>query len=206
MSRLTTGLVALALVAGAAGGATAQPEVAASGDDERDDAVEQIIGGYLGLAVGGRTTPGGLAVGGSYLYRLSDRDFFDASVGFVLGSGDAGCFRDREDDRVCDHGVVDGFAGELGLGLRRHFADQQTMSPFLRLGVAARIVSYGGDDLVGGAFPLVVGGGVRSRVAPHVRVVGAAELRVGLAQFGDGVGGEPHLALAVLGGVEFELH
>src|SRR5690606_24853217 len=105
------------------------------------DDVEQIVGGYVGAAAGGRTTPGGLEVSGSYLYRLSDADFFDASVAFTMGSGDATCFRDREGRRICDHGIVDGFAAELGLGIRHHFVGERSVTPFLAVGLALRLVS-----------------------------------------------------------------
>jgi hypothetical protein len=199
----------IALVLG--GGATAMAETPPAptptpGGPTLDDDVDQMVGGLVGIAAGGRTTPGGLVLGGSHLYRLSDLDWLQSSVSFTLGGGGAACFRDRDDQRICDHEALDGFAGELGVGVRHQLTTHARMTPFFALGVAVRVVSYPDDDMIGIAFPLVGGGGVRARVAPHVQVVGGGELRAGYAHYGDGIDGEPQISLTVFGGLEFELH
>jgi hypothetical protein len=208
MSRLIGGL-GLAVVLGLAS-ATARAEdgavAAPAAAPERDDDVDQMVAAFGGVAAGGRTTPGGVVVAGEHLYRLTDYDWLASSVDFTFGGGDAGCFRDRDDAVVCEHGVLDGFAAELAIGLRRHLAAHGRVTPYVKLGLGVRLVSYAADDLRGVAFPLIAGGGVRTRVAPHVQLLGAATLRAGLGKFGRGVDAEPHLSLALLAGVEFELH
>src|SRR5689334_16702460 len=62
-----------------AGRASAEPPVAPS------DISDQNIGAELGLAAGGRVTPGGLRIAGHYLYQLNDVDWFDGSIGFTYG-------------------------------------------------------------------------------------------------------------------------
>jgi hypothetical protein len=203
--RVLVGALGLLVALGASPAAGQEPP--AIGDEvARDDAVDSIVGGYAGLAAGGRTTPGGLAIAGSYLTRLTEVDWFDASASFTFGGGGAACFRDRDDSVLCDHGLLRGFAAEVAGAVRQELAGKGSFRPFLKLGLALRLVSFPDDDVRGVAVPLLAGGGVRARVAPHVQVVGAAELRLGIARMGRGVGVEPHLALAVLAGVEFELH
>jgi hypothetical protein len=206
MSRQLVGLlVGAALVARvgtARAGAEAEAEVAA---EASQPASEQEVGGFLGLALGGRTTAGGLALSGDYLYQLSDHDWLDSGVGFRYGAGGAACFRDRDNQVRCDHGLTDGFAAGLVVGVRHFFPGQGQFVPFARLRLGVEVVSFSGDDLRGVALPLELGGGVRARVAEHVTVVGGADLALGLAHFGGGVGGEPQLGLRLLGGVEFGL-
>jgi hypothetical protein len=165
----------------------------------------QEIGGAAGLAIGGRTSPGGVELAGTYLYRLSDHDWLQSAASFTFGGGGPGCFRDRDDAVVCNHGVLDGFAAEASASLRRYFATQGSITPFGRLGLGLRLVSYGADDLRGVAFPIFLGGGVRAAVADDIHVTGSGDLRLGLGHFGRGVGGEPQLSLAILAGVEFAL-
>jgi hypothetical protein len=151
-------------------------------------AAERELGVQLGLEMGGRVSPGGLRLGGSYLYRLSEQDWFDGGFGFTFGSGESACFRDRDDERVCDHGLLGGFGGEVFAGVRRFFAAKQTLVPYLRGGVALRLVAFSGDEVRGLALPVWLGAGVRRKV--HERVV---------------VNAEPQVSLMVGGGVEFSM-
>lgn len=166
---------------------------------------EQALAAGLGMRLGGRSTPGGLELRGTYLYRLSEDDWFDGGLGFSFGGGGAACFRDRKDHFVCDHGVVDGFSGELWAGVRRYFPGQGRFAPFARVALGLRLDSYGGDDVKGLAIPVELGGGVRAQVADRVSVLGTAGLGIGVAFFDHDLGTEPQLSLSVLAGVEFAL-
>jgi opacity protein-like surface antigen len=179
----------------------AEPEAQAA----KPRATDQELSGSLGLDVGGRLSPGGLHVAGAYLYQLSDLDWFDGGLSFTFGSGQAACFRDRDNDFLCDHGSLDGFGAEASGGVRRYFPGQGKFTPYARVGLGLRLVSFSGDDVRGLAIPLQLGGGVRARVSDRIYVTGGAELRVGPAFFDSGLGTQPHLGLAVHGGVEFAL-
>ena len=186
----------------AASDAGAQPADETARKPRRAD---QELSGSLGLDVGGRVSPGGVHVAGAYLYQLSDQDWFDGGLSFTFGSGQAACFRDREDDYLCDHGTLDGFGAEVFGGVRRYFPGEGTFTPYARAALGLRLVSFGGDDVHGLAIPLQLGGGVRARVADRISVSGGAELRVGPAFFNSGLETQPHLGLTVHGGVEFAL-
>lgn len=178
---------------------------AARAEEPVDPAGTQELGARLGVEAGGRVTPGGAQLAGSYLYRLSDVDWFEGGIGFTYGGGGAECFRERDDTLVCDHGLVDGFGGELSAGVRRFFAGQERFSPYARAALGARLVVFNGDDVKGFAVPLIVGGGVRAQVADKVSVVGGADLRAGPGWYSRDLGVEPHISLVVHGGVEFRL-
>lgn len=166
---------------------------------------DQGIGGAIGIASGGRSTAGGLRITGHYLYQLSDVDWFDGIASFTFGGGDAACFRDREDERVCDHGLADGGAIELAAGVRRMFAAQGRFQPFARAAIGIAVVRFGADDVTGVALPLHLGGGLRAKVAPQLAVIALADLAVGIARFGNGLGGEPQAGLAITIGAELSL-
>lgn len=172
---------------------------------EDGPAGNQELGAELGLALGGGVTPGGLQLGGRYLYRLADVDWFDGAVGFTFGGGQASCFRDRDDSLVCDHGALDGIAVDVSAGIRRYFAGRNKFHPYLHGGVAARVLTYGDDDLLGFAVPLWVGGGVRAEVSEGVSVGGGAMLLAGPAWLDRGLGLEPQVSLAISAGVEFRI-
>ena len=170
-----------------------------------DDEHTQDIGAHLGFELGGRTTPGGFGIGGEFVYRLSDVDWLDTGVGFVFGSGDASCFRDRDNQTLCNHGIASGFAGEVNIGIRRYLPATGNFAPFIRGGVSGRFVAFPGDDLRGVAFPLWFGAGVRAKVANRVHVVAGALVRGGIAFMNRGLETEPHFSLKIYSGVEFEL-
>ena len=168
---------------------------------------DREIGARVGLASGGGAgvTPGGLRVSGYYLYQLADVDWFEGAVSFTFGSGGARCFRDRQDERVCDHGAFDGFAGELTGGVRRFVMVRGDWAPYLRASVGARVASFADDDLRGFAIPVAAGAGVRVRVDDRVAVGADAALEAGFGWFGRGLGGRPQAGLLVGLAVDFAL-
>ena len=183
----------------------AAPAAARAEDTVLEPAGEQELGGSLGLEAGGRTSPGGLQLSSAYLYRLSEEDWFDGGVTVTYGGGGAECFRDREGDLLCDHGLVDGFAAELSGGVRRFFAGQQRFSPYARAALGLRIATFTSDDVTGLAIPLILGGGVRAAVNDSLALIGGADLRVGPAFYEGDLGTEPHLTFTVHVGAELRL-
>ncbi len=159
----------------------------------------------VGAAGGGGHTPGGLRVGGRYLYRLADRDWFDGGVAFTFGQPGAGCGRVPPDAMRCDHGVTDGFAGDLSLGVRRELPGQDGFAPFVRGGGFARVLRFDQDDVSGAALGLELGGGVAAAVGHDVRVVGAFSAFAGTAWLGNGVGSAGQLGMFVTMGAEMLL-
>lgn len=170
-----------------------------------EDLGDQGIGAEIGIAAGGRVTPGGLRVGGHYLYQLSDRDWFDGTASFTFGSQAAGCYEDQMATLVCEHGFTSGRGVEVAATVRRMFAAQGAFRPFARAGIGVSLVRFSTDEVSGIALPVHLGGGVRARVAPAVAVVAQADLQVGLGRFGDALGVEPQVGVAFTAGAEFRL-
>jgi hypothetical protein len=194
-------LIALVLLTPALAFADVDPE-----DLEDPDALpDQSLGASAGVTGGGNVTPGGFHVAGHWLYQLSDRDWFDGTVGFTFGSGAAGCFRDRMDDVACDHDVADGRGVEITAAVRRYFTPQGKFRPFARVGAGVSIVRFGGDDLTGLAIPLHGGGGVRGAVTDQIAIVAMAEVFLGPAFLGRGLGAQPQAGIIVTAGAEFRL-
>jgi hypothetical protein len=181
-----------------------EDQIKVSAADQYPDG-KQELGGQIGLATGGRVTPGGFYVAGRYLYRLSVRDWFELGVGFTFGDHGRVCGVDGQDNMSCDSGSIGGFAGELGAGLRRYFLGHQSFTPYMRAGVNARVVAYREDKVHGIALPLWAGAGVRAPVSPGVFVGGDALLHLGAGVFNRGLGTEPQAALTVMGTVEFSI-
>lgn len=190
-------------------GAAPAPEREAPAEPESEtpagEWTDQGIGISAGVAIGGRLTPGGLRITGSYLYRLSQQDWFDGAAAFTIGSGSGECFRDRAGERVCDHGPVDGFAVDFVGAVRRNFRSQKSFAPFVRIGAAVRFVRFSGDQVAGLAIPLIGGGGVTIDLSPRMRLVAAGQLEIGGGLFSRGLGTAPQLGLAVNAGIEFAL-
>jgi hypothetical protein len=170
-----------------------------------DDPGDQGVGAAMGIAAGGRVTPGGLRFTGHYLYQLSSDDWFDGTASFTFGGGDAACFSDRMATTQCGHDFNDGNSIELAAGVRRMFAARGQFRPFARAAVGLSFVRFRTDDVTGLVVPLHLGGGVRARVAPGLAVVGQAEVMLGFGSFSRGLGAEPQLGMAVTAGAEFEL-
>jgi hypothetical protein len=197
MSRRLAGAIVLA--ASAAGAQPADTTTPAS------DVGDQAIGADLGVASGGRDTPGGARVSGHYLYQLSDTDWFDGTASLTYGGGGAACFRDRMNAFVCEHGIADGRALEVAATVRRFFSAQGDFRPFARAGIGIGGVHFPDDSVNGVIIPIHLGGGVRATVADSIAIVGQAELSVGFGVFGHGLGIEPQLGLAITAGAEFKL-
>lgn len=174
-------------------------------DAATDELPDQSIGAALGLAAGGRVTPGGLRVSGHYLYQLSAEDWFDGTASFTFGTGGAACFRDRMDATVCDHGLADGTGVEVTAAVRRMFAARGQFRPFVRAGVGVALVRFGDDDVTGFAVPLHAGAGLRASVGEGVAIVAMSELVLGVGRFGRDLGVEPQLGFAVTAGAELRL-
>lgn len=189
----------------AAAPATAVPAAPPPQPEDDDEIGDQAISAELGLAAGGRVTPGGLRIVGRYLYRLSERDWFDGAASFTFGSGEGACFRDRQDDVICKHGLADGTGFELSASVRRMFAPQGSFRPFVGLGVGLGVVRFGDDDVTGFTIPLHASAGVRVQVASSVAIIGVADLALGIGGFNRGLGVQPQLGFAVAAGVEFRL-
>jgi opacity protein-like surface antigen len=170
-----------------------------------DDVGDQAISAQLGVAAGGRVTPGGLRIAGHYLYQLSDEDWFDGVASFTYGSGSAACFRDRSNAVVCQHGLADGAGVELQATIRHMLAPQGAFRPFVRLGVGLGVVRFGRDDLSGFTIPAHGGGGVRVALAPGVALVAEGDLVLGFGSFSRGLGSQPQFGLAIAAGAEFRL-
>ncbi len=196
-------LIMLVLASG--GTAWADEPAASTTASPAEDIGEQAIGAEVGVASGGRVTPGGLRITGHYLYQLSDVDWFDGGASFTFGSGGAACFRDRMNNYLCDHGIADGGGVEISATVRRFFTAQGDFRPFARAGIGVGIARFPDDGVTGLAIPLHLGGGVRADVADAIAVTAQAELEVGFGVFGKGLGLEPLLGLAVVAGAEFRL-
>lgn len=185
----------------------AVPAAASAQADDTAVVREQELGGVLGAEFGGRVSPGGLHVGGSYLYQMTDDDWFEGGLSFTFGGGGAACFRDRDNDFICDHGVMEGRSGEIAAGVRRFFfgRGQGRFLPYARAALGLRLIGYGADGLTGLAIPLQLGGGIRIRVDDRISLSAGSELRLGPAWFDEELGSEPHVGLAVHAGIEFAL-
>lgn len=183
--------------------ATAEPLNRSAPADMNDQAISAVVG----VAFGGRTTPGGLAVAGHYFYQLSDHDWFDGSAQFVFGSGGAECFRDRMNDTICDHGLADGYAGGVGVGVRRFLPALASGDfwPFARAGLGAALVRFPDDDTTGITLDLQLGAGMRAAVSEAIAITAQFDAVFGLGQFSNGLGGEPQLGVMVTAGAEFRL-
>lgn len=201
-------VVVIAVVLAAAAGpapARAQEAEAVEAEPTEPGVSGQELGAHLGLRLGGRTTPGGLRLHGSYLYQLTDAIWSESGFGVTVGSGAPACFRDRSDDVICDHPSMDGRGVGVWTGLRYLLPGRQGFVPYAQAGIGVDYVNYPDDEVSGFAFPLVLGAGTRVRVTDDIAVGGGAQLTVGIARLGRDVGVEPQAALTVAFGAEFAL-
>ena len=143
---------------------------------------DQSIGAELGVATGGRVTPGGFRLAGHYLYQLSEQDWFDGGAAFTFGSGGAACFRDRTGSLVCDHGLTDGDGVEISATVRRYFEPKGMFRPFARAGIGVGLARFGGDSVSGFIIPVHAGGGLRADVSEAIAIVAQVELAFGLGE------------------------
>lgn len=203
-----TALLAVLLGAGRAAAAPPREEAASAATAAAPDWVpagERELGLRLGLATGGRVTPGGVRMAGVMLYRLSDNDWFEGSMGFTFGRRGDGCYIERAGAFTCTHGALAGAGADLMAGIRRFVVPRKQFAPYLRAGVGLRLVRFPGDEVDGLAVPLVLGVGVRARVSDLIAVGGDAALEAGAGLFDRDLGLEPQLGLAVQATVEFWL-
>jgi len=175
----------------------------ASGDDAPAGTYE--IGGYLGLRGGGRVTPGGVSLGGTFLYRVASGIWSDSSVGVTLAGTEPGCFLERDGERFCDHGVFGGSGLSARSGIRLFFAENRGVTPYARTGIGFEYIAFGDDGLDGVAIPIYLGAGVRAPVDDRVSVGGAALVQAGVAFFDQQIGTEPYVSLSIMATVEFDL-
>ena len=173
-------------------------------DIEIDEGLEEI-GVSLGLEGAGGTTPGGAHISANYLYKMVGNEWLDAGVATIMGSNQRACFRDRKNVKQCDHGYFAGGATELSLSLRHYFIGPTGFRPFAKLGTGLRVVSLKGDDSRGYGIPLLLGGGVRARVARRIVAVGQVTARSGIAFWDNQLGSKWQWSLAFTAGVEFNL-
>jgi hypothetical protein len=177
------------------------------GEDPGDDAPAgvQELGARLGMVAGGRTTPGGLLLSAVYLYQMSETDWFEGGIGFSFGGGDAACFRDRDDQFVCDHGATSGLSGGISLGVRRFLGGRQRFVPFAGAGFDVRYVGFGADEVRGLALPAWLEAGARARVADGIAIAAEARYQFGVGWLDHDLGIEPQAGLVVGVGVDFRL-
>ena len=197
-------LIAASILLLAASTAAADDRVAPA------DMKDQAIGAAIGVGGGGRVTTGGVRILGHYLYQLSESDWFDGTATFNFGSGEPACFRDRDNDYVCDHSLVDGFSAEVAANVRRFIGREQVTQngdvwPYLRLGVGLAIVRFADDEVTGLGIPIHAGGGLRMSVADGIAITAEATLDIGIGLFSQGLGLEPQVGGTVAAGVEFGL-
>ena len=193
----------VAIVVATAGAAHAEADVASAVAPA--DLGDQGVGAEVGVATGGRVTPGGLRVAGHYLYQLAAQDWFDGVAAFTFGGGGAACFRDRMDAYLCDHGIADGDGFEIAANVRHFLGGRDRYWPFLRGGVGIGLARFRDDGVTGLAIPLHLGGGLRVSVAPSIALTIEAEVELGFGAFNHTLGLEPQLGTAITAGAEFRL-
>lgn len=202
----SSALVALVMTT-AAGHAAADDRLTA-GVDPLDDERQVALAADVGFSGGGAATPGGLRVGGHYLYRLADHDWFDSSVAFTFGGrGDActtAAARVLDQPAVpaaigCERALTDGFAADVVLGVRRELTPRQGFTPFVRVAGFARALRF--TDVGGFAVGGQLGAGVRAPVRGALAVVAGADAFLGAAWL-DPAAAEGQLGLIVSVGAE----
>jgi hypothetical protein len=158
------------------------------------------------MSGGGVGTPGGLRVGGHYLYRLADRDWFDSSLAFTFGGQRDACMGAPVGEVIalapCDRAVTDGFAGDLSLGLRRELAPRGGFTPWLRAAGFLRALRFA--DVGGFAAGGELGAGVRAPVRGGLALGAAATAFYGVP-LGDALAESRQLGLTVTVGAELAM-
>lgn len=171
-----------------------------------DDAAPQVaLAAELGAVGGGGATPGGMRVGGRFLYRLAEHDWFDGGMAFTFGRRTAGCGAVGPDAMTCDHGVADGFAGDLSFGVRRDLGGQAGFVPFARVALFGRVLRFASDDVTGAAAGGEVGVGIRAAVRADLAIVGGATAFAGMAHLSDDIGAVGQLGLSIAAAAEFRM-
>jgi hypothetical protein len=150
------------------------------------DVNKQELGVRLGLALGvGGVSPGGLDVGGDWIYQLTEHVWFDGEATFLLGASDPVCYLARDRSQVCGTGALSGTAFEVRTGVV-FFGPKKANGfvEFLRAGVGLGIVTLPGDRVTGVALPIWVAPGVRTRVTDSVALRGEGVFSIGPGFYG----------------------
>lgn len=169
---------------------------------------DQEIGARLGTQLGALgVTPGGLRVGGVFLYRMSERTWFDAEAASSFGAGASQCNVRQDRSLDCEHGLADGFGFQLGAHLRWFLTTRPSgFQPYVRGGLGLDLAHFGGDDVTGVALTARGSFGIRHPVGSGVMVGGEALLSAGPGLYSGGVGVRPYTALLVQFGLEIALN
>jgi len=202
------GLAVLA-AAGTASAEEAAPPAEAAEAASDEPVGKQEIGLRLGAQLGWTDlTPGGLRVGGVYLYKLDDITWFDGEAATSFGSGESACFYSRAEELtlVCNHGGLDGFSMSVSAGVRLFYVRRASgFHPYLRGGAGLSYAGFSGDEVSGAVLFGYGGAGGRFRVAPRVAVGGEALLVLGPGLYNSDLGLQLLGGLVVQFGVEFAL-
>ena len=166
---------------------------------------EQELGLSIGAEAGAEFTPGGLYIGGSHLYQLTDRDWLESVVGATYGNGGEGCFRNRLGTTDCSFGATSGFGFEIGARIRRHFSPAFDFQPFVAVGLHVRALAFGRDAVRGIAFPATGTLGLRYPLQDGMHAVMQSTLRLGVGAYNRDLGWKPHASLGASVGLEFSL-
>jgi hypothetical protein len=200
---------AAALVAFVAAAGAFAPARADEPAQEPEPIGKQEIGLRLGAQVGlSSLTPGGVRLGGVYLYRMDETTWFDGEAATSFGGGGSGCFYDRSEDLtlVCHHGGFDGFGMSLAAGIRYVLIEQTSgFLPYVRAGAGLSYNGFSADEVSGVGLFGYGGAGGRFRVAPGVAIGGEALLLLGAGLYNSDLGGRLLAGLVVQFGVEFTL-
>ncbi len=166
----------------------------------------QELGARIGVTLDmAGIAPGGLHVAGLWLYRLSDRVWFDGRAAFAIGGGGSDCRFPSTGAAACDHALTDGFSAVLLAGARYFPPAAGQVTPWVGGGVGAGIADFPGDGLPGFALPFWGGAGARVPVADGVAVAGEALLTLGATAYGKGIGWQGSLGLTLAFGVDFRM-
>jgi hypothetical protein len=167
---------------------------------------DQELGARLGLALNlAGIAPGGVRLDGVWLYRLSDRVWFDGRADFTLGGGGSSCTFPATGPSRCDHTVTDGFAALALAGARWFPPASGSVTPWVGGGLGAGLADLTGDDLRGFQLALWASAGARLPVAEGVALAGEGMLSTAATAFGKGIGWQGSVGLAVLLGVDFRM-
>ena len=172
---------------------------------ERSRESDQELGISIGGEAGAGFTPGGVYIGGSHLYQLTDRDWLESVVGVTYGNGGQGCFRNRLGTTDCDFGATSGFSFEIGARIRREFTSYKDFVPYVSAGLHFRALGFGRDGVRGVAFPISGAVGVRYPVRDGVHATVQTLLRAGAGAYNRDIGWKPHASIGASAGLEFSL-
>lgn len=167
---------------------------------------EQEVGARLGarLNLGGLGN-GGVQLGGAFLYRLTERVWFDTQVGVSIGGKTRDCYLARSLDVTCDPSLASGAGVMVSGGPRWFFDEIAGLTPHVGGGLAVGYVSHSADDLTGIAFPVWLSGGARAPLRDGLSLGGELVFAAGPAHLSRDQGWTPVVSLSLVGTIDFEL-